>query len=884
MILLRETGLLCENVSGGSAISVHPSRDQHTGPTCLTVATHQPGPEAPTVEPPWQVPEVCVCPRPLGTNFHDSEQVGSTLTVWSEDQIRSSGAEVMPDILQTPENFQGGPTQDTHFASQGASTNSGLSTGENLRGLGASSTLLLINGHPVAPSGNDASFPDFLQVPLSVTARVAMLPDGASGLYGTQAVGGAIEIDTLDHYTRPETYFLGGSVTDGHQENYQFSQTLGRRWQDGSIVVVAELLQWDALPAYERGQDNTARVGFTDPGNLVTLLGTYPIPAGRFAVLDFATLSAGSPHLVNPQFDADILPSQKRWALYSSLDHKFNEVIRLRSYVLWTERYAGESLGAQEVYLDVTHSPFLSRPPSGAVYEEYSLLQDFGAQLASVNVRTLNAAMELHIQLPGHWYLVLSGSDSLDTEAQVATGQVNGIALQASVADPNPSTAFNPLGGQSAASLLASLGAPKLYGTRSEVRSYEIIADGPLFSLGNTRFGGAFGLEARDQAFDWAVSDPATATDLRRLLYAAFSEIQVTPLNVDTVATPYRNLSLSIAGRMERYSDFGSSATPRVGAKWTPFSHVELRGAWARSIRAPDLGDLSRRTDGSFVQNLVGMPVLVWSGGTPTLTVERAITRTAGFAVDSGNDHPMRLSWDLDYFDILNEHRIEQEPLAQNILTDPLYASFVFRDPAASLQEQVCNNSTFIGGTRQTCLQSSVGAVIDLRLRNAGTLWTNGVDTKVGMSFDSGAGTLGLDLRGTYVLHYREATLIGAPLVSALNTESNPIALHLMGTASWILAGLHANLTARYANGYYDNETQPATRVGSWTTMDMRVAYIFQKESAPESRSTEIAFIARNVSDRYPPYSNNVLASTGYDQENGDLSGRVLGLSVRTKW
>lgn len=98
---------------------------------------------------------------------------------------------------------------------------------------------------------------------------------------------------------------------------------------------------------------------------------------------------------------------------------------------------------------------------------------------------------------------------------------------------------------------------------------------------------------------------------------------------------------------------------------------------------------------------------------------------------------------------------------------------------------------------------------------------------------------------------------------------------------SWKWAGFSANLTARYANGYYDNETLPVTRVGSWTTVDLRVAYTFGSEDAPMSHPTEAAVYGKNLACRYPRLSRDVVGSTGYDQES--RSDRVRDRRVSSR-
>ena len=886
MSLLRGTGLLCERLAGATEISVHPARkDQRPGRTCVISAQDVPSdPLPPGAETQKHLQEIRVLARrSLGTALHFATELGSSVTSYDDEQIRLLSAQTVSDLLET-QNFQGGPTQDTHYGSAEAAANSGLAMSPNLRGVGARSTLVLFNGHPVAASGNDASFRDLLPFPLAAITKVSVMHDGASALYGSDAVGGVINIDTRDHYSRPESHVEVGELTDGHQERNRFSQELGTYWDGGSALVIAELMRWDTLPASARWQANTARVPYADPGNLVTQFGTYPIPAGQAPQpLDFSTLVSGPARLVNPALESDILPSQKRWAFYGSLEQELTPSITFWSNALWTERNAREALGGQQVFLDVTQSPFLLHAPPGPVSYEYNLLKDIGPQVAAATVHTLNASMALHVKLPRKWNLVVSESSSLEAEAQVTTGTVDQDALQAAAFGPKE-TGFNPFSDNSSATLnvLSRLDVPKRFDSRSRLWSYEVTADGPL--LGENSIRGSVGIEARDQRFAWSISHSSASNDLRRQLYATYSEVQLSLLDADFLTAPLRNFAVSLAGRIEHYSDFGHAATPRVGFSWLPVNHIALRGAWSRSIRAPDLGDLSQRENSSYVQPFNGVPALIWSGGNPELTVERARTRTLGIELDSGTLFDERLSFELGYFDILSNDRIEQELPTEDILTNPQYSSFITLPPNYGLQQYVCNNSTFIGGTRESCRKLPTAAIVDLRLRNAGVLWTDGLDLQAGVSKDTDTGNWGLNLAGTYILHYRQATLPGASTVSALNTESHPLALHVLATASWVWGGARADATWRYANGYRNNEIQPASRVGSWATTDLRLAYTFDLRYSAGGESIEVAVFGKNILDRYPPFSNNVAARVGYDEENGDLTGRVIAASVHVKW
>jgi iron complex outermembrane receptor protein len=354
-------------------------------------------------------------------------------------------------------------------------------------------------------------------------------------------------------------------------------------------------------------------------------------------------------------------------------------------------------------------------------------------------------------------------------------------------------------------------------------------------------------------------------------------------LNATEYPAPWRALTLSLASRIEGYSDFGTAVTPRLGLTWEPLSHLALRTTWAKSVRVPNLEDLVESNNLSFVRSLGGTPALIWTGGNARLSVERALTRTIGLRFKSDDVVP-RFTGDVSYFDILFRGRIQPSAFPPDILTDPAYASFVIHNPSASAREGVCSGSIYLSGIEGNCLKVPVDAIVDLRERNTATLWTDGIDAQFGMSFETSLGELEFRLASTYIFDYKQANAPDAPLVSFLNTESNPLALHVIGNTTWKIGDAEASLNLRYANGYRNIETQPVSRIASWTTADLRLAYTFSAMGTPGSHPTEVALSCENLFNRYSPFAINNVANLAYDQENGDLTGRVITLAVDVKW
>jgi iron complex outermembrane receptor protein len=886
--LLRGTGFVCVRVR--HAISVRASSARQPPDRCLDADSGPHTQDKDSASPTTDLAEVHVYSDKPASHLEEGHQIGAVLITIDAQAIRESGALDASNLLQITQNFSGGPTQDTHIGAPEAIANSGLGTGANLRGASSRATFVVLNGMPVAFSGSAASFFDWLQFPLAATERVEILPDGASAIYGSEAIAGVMNIHTVDHYDHWETHLELGSVTRGHQEVHRLSQVLGTRWDGGDIVVIGEVVHRGDLPTASRWQSNAdlSPVGLNgyvlanNPGNLQTSTGIfYPIPSGQSGrPLDFSTLSPGTPNLANPWTGSDIVPDQTRWALYTSMHHAFNPSLSIWTTILGTQRYAVASWGGQLIGdLDVTHSPLLLHAPAGTtITEDYNLLDDLGPRLSSVSVRTLNAQVGLQVTLSGTWKLVFRGSAAREWESQLTTGQAEINLLQTAV----DNGVFDPFGAgaNNSRAAIASVEMPQSYDSLSELGFYQILIGGQHFSVGAGPWSEVFGAEFHDQGFRSATSDPVVSNDLRRQTSAAFAEIEAPLLDDERLPTPLRNLTVSLAGRYERYSDFGHSAVPRFGFELAPLEHIKLRGTWGWSVRAPNLGDLSDKYNTSDPYLLNHTPILILGGGNPNLNVEQARTRTFGAEFTWENLMLDVGHWELDY-----QNRIDQPTLEPNILTNPQYASFVTNHPAAAQLEAACAHSSFSQGTRQDCLQQQIDAIVDLRLHNMSTLRTDGIDAHAKASWETTHyGKFGVDVAATYVLEYQLAQTPQAPFVSLLNQESEPLAFQLISAERWEWGPATVILTERHANHYRDTETYPVTRVSAWNTMDARVSYTFGWKERARSPVTEIAAFCENVFNRLPPYSANITEDRGYDPENGDLTGRMCTASVEVKW
>ena len=189
-----------------------------------------------------------------GTNIRGVGASASPVLRFDREEIGRSGNTTVADFMQRaiPQNFAGGASQDTSFVDRGNSIiNEGLGTGVNLRGLGADSTLVLLNGRRMASSGF-GTFVDISQIPLSAIDRIDVLTDGASAIYGSDAIGGVVNFILRDDYDGAETRLRSGIVTDGRLSEFQAAQALGKSWDTGNVLLSYEFFTRKPLDANDR--------------------------------------------------------------------------------------------------------------------------------------------------------------------------------------------------------------------------------------------------------------------------------------------------------------------------------------------------------------------------------------------------------------------------------------------------------------------------------------------------------------------------------------------------------------------------------------------------------------------------------------------------------
>ena len=196
------------------------------------------------------------------------------VSVVDKADLESAGLATVGDILQNL------PAQSNGINAQANNGGDG-STRVNLRGLGTSRTLTLMNGRRVVPGGTgaDASV-DLNAIPLAVIERVEVLKDGASAIYGSDAIGGVVNIITRSDLNGSEATIYTGSSTRGDGFGYDLSLVTGTTSKRGNVLFSAGYQKQEPVFAGDR-DFSTADKDYDYEEKLQSDIGSSSIPGGR---------------------------------------------------------------------------------------------------------------------------------------------------------------------------------------------------------------------------------------------------------------------------------------------------------------------------------------------------------------------------------------------------------------------------------------------------------------------------------------------------------------------------------------------------------------------------------------------------------------------------
>lgn len=191
-----------------------------------------------------------------GTRIRGGMTPSPVITIGSE-QIKQEGFTDLGEVIRSvPQNFGGGQNPGVAVgatAGAGGIANQNVTGGSslNLRGLGPDATLTLLNGRRLA-YGGIAQAVDISAIPVEAVDRIEIVPDGASAIYGSDAVGGVGNVILKHDYQGVTVGARYGGATDGGLATREYNITAGGRWSTGGLIATYKDVSMDPIYARQR--------------------------------------------------------------------------------------------------------------------------------------------------------------------------------------------------------------------------------------------------------------------------------------------------------------------------------------------------------------------------------------------------------------------------------------------------------------------------------------------------------------------------------------------------------------------------------------------------------------------------------------------------------
>jgi len=817
----------------------------------------------------------------------------STVTVFDRARIEELGAATVADLLkylpQQPftraENFRFGAAQFVE-----------------MRGIGADMTLVLINGRRAvtsAPQIASNAF-DLNTLPLSAVERVDVLSDGASAIYGADAVGGVVNIVLKSDIDEPQLDLRYGTAKDGAEERRaslgagvrtdRFSGTVALDWFDRQFLL-GETRERLRNQDYTRFGSVDYRSPNANPGNVTSptsanLPGlpsrTAAVQAGSTGVgltpQDFLD-TAGMRNLESLQRYQSIVPEAERASALVTGTFEVDPALTLFAEGMYTDRSSAAQSTPSSLngMLVPASNPF---NPFGVPVRSNFLLTGIGPRESIVETQSVRTVGGARGAL-GAWDWELSYLYSDEDGKSWTQNAASAVRVVAALGATDPTQALNPFQdgpGGSQALLRSLVAAPVVNRYASQAQQVSGFVRGRLGELPAGPLEVVLGGEYREED---VLFDGVVFVDAGRTVSAAFGEMRI-PLVSDSMRIPaVHGLSLTLAARQDEYSDFGRSFSPQYGLTWLPAQDFSVRATYGKSFRPPSLFELyspqiafddtpvidPRRND-----ELAMVTAII--GGNPDLQPIQAASWTAGIAWSPRALSGLTLK--TTYWRIELEDRVRAFSEQLVLANEALFPERVVRakptpaDLAAGLPGAVLS--------------------VDTSNLNFGKLKTDGVDLDMRWSLSSSWGSWLPSLTATWLHRYDAGQAPGTLPVDRIdvaNLEGTILRWRMVGGVSWQRDVWGAAINARYIPAYDDANAigeRTGRHIDDQVLIDAHVSLDFRRGSSVPTWLKGLSLQAgiTNLFDEAPPFAE-IGAPLGYDLSQGDLRQRFgyINLSKR---
>lgn len=865
----------------------------------------------------------------VGSHIRGVGEGPSPVISISRDAIDKGGYATVADALTAlPQAFGGTASDDAgSLGLDPTNTNGAKATGVNLRGLGADATLVLINGRRVAGSGLLGDFADVSSIPLAAVARMEVLLDGASATYGSDAVGGVVNVIMRDRYDGAETRARIGGSTRGDLGQRQLAQTFGRTWTNGSVLVSAEYQRRDRLAGRDRdftGNADLRSLGGTDhrlyygpPGTILgsdpvtgALVPMWAIPAGQNGTsLKPSDFIAAKTNYSNHRAYMDAMPTQERGSLYVAINQDIGERLTVSADARYSDRrYTLLSIPPQTILSVGTANPYFVSP-NGAASNliAYSFAEETGSIKTVGEVQSRGLTLGGKLKLFGDWQAELYGVHAEEIQTSLSTNELNPTFLNEALGNTpdNPLTTynaardgyFNPYIGQGRNNAKVLAFVTSGFDTRRTVGlldSVSLTADGSLFRLPAGPLRVALGAQWREEGLkaigvvgsSGATPVPGFSRDADRRVTGLFAEARLPIFGDGFRYAGFERLEVTAAVRRETYTGGLKSTVPKVGVLWSPVSSVNLKATYGESFRAPSLSqqnDPERSTPINLSNGSTTLLTLLRYGGNANLKPERAKSWTATAEYTPTQVPGARLAatvFDTRFFDRIGQPAIDN---ISTVLSAPDLAPFrSFINPSSNATELALVHSLLKNASSAAAAlypATAYRAIADARYVNAGAFEVRGVDLSATWPLTIAGDPVVLNGSASRLIHYRRKTTAAAQSVELVGLALYPAKLQARLSATWTHGAFNTAATARHTSAL---RIEPTGRVDGQTVADLQVQYTVPAKTGVW-KGTSIALNIQNLFDQDPPFYDSRVGA-GYDPANYDPYGRVVALQLTKAW
>ncbi|MCB5425933.1 TonB-dependent receptor [Altererythrobacter sp. CC-YST694] len=845
-----------------------------------------------------------------GSRIQGVAPVGATVTTLGRAEIEQAGTITVDRMIkELPQVFDLGISENSR-AQAGGNGNATWGNSINLRGLGPFSTLIITDGHRMVSNGR-AIDPSVL--PSLGVERVEVIADGASAIYGSDAIAGVVNLIPRRNLDGGEAFARYGTAEDGAYWEWNAGLALGKVWDRGQVMIAYEHAKRSNLSGEDRdfyvsdqtpfgGKDYRTRQ--CAPGTIIAGGVSYAMPA-ELTPANAASLVPGTRNLCESLIGGDLSPESEYDSVNGTASWQVLDNVELLFDGFYSHREFSRIPGALTFDLTVPNTNAFYVAPPGFAGNSYTIAYSFENDIApdvySGETTSWQVTPGIKIKLPHEWQLQgIVGFGKTDDDAASYLG-LDRTALTAALASSDPNKAFDPygLGRTNPAVLKDIFDVPAYFPTKAELTTYQANANGPLFSLPGGEVKLAVGYER--QEFEMQLSrDYVTWNIYNRAVDSVYAELFL-PLFGPGNATPgFEELVINAAVRHDAYSDVGGTTNPKFGVNWTPVEGVKLRGTYGTSFRAPSFPEIYGNSTflyGQAYTNPSGTPATVLGytyGSGPNLDLgpETSTTWTVGADFEPTQD--LRVS--LTYFDIAYDNQIVG--LLSNLAVLSLEDQYagtgvILRGQAAKdrIEQLIAAGVVVrpIAGVYTDATPISDYIFVDGRSLNLGRSQMSGIDFNVSYFLNLGTDdSLTFQANGTYLTEYKVAVSSAGKLLDLKNEIFQPLTFKARASVSWEHGPVTTRLQATHVGGYENTAITPSEKVNSYTPVDLSVTWrVGESFEGDAFKGLTLSGEVRNLFNVDPPYVNLAKSANGgggFDPTAANPIGRLFALSLRKQF